>query len=135
MPSCCSVEAIKNTKLCKLYKGTKGFTNADPAWACHTYPSNFQLGSRNHNTGIPANRTVSVIMLSQIKLIFVAFNQGTEISAKRDSPAHVIRPLVLLPDFTPSPFTSMIFQSPSSPHTQNCSPPNYLHTPFSSKLN
>ena len=36
MPSCCSVEAIKNTKLCKLYKGTKGFTNADPAWARHT---------------------------------------------------------------------------------------------------
>ena len=33
MPSCCSVEAIKNTKLCKLYEGTKGFTNADPAWA------------------------------------------------------------------------------------------------------
>ena len=33
MPSCCSVEVIKNTKLCKLYKGTKGFTNADPAWA------------------------------------------------------------------------------------------------------
>ena len=50
------------------------------------------------------------------KLIFVAFSQGAEISLKGASLAHVIRALVLYPDFTSSLLTSPIFQSPPSKH-------------------
>ena len=52
------------------------------------------------------------------ELIFVAFNLGAGFSAKRGSPAHVIRPLSSpYPNFTPSPLISPIFQS-SRAHTQ-----------------
>ena len=52
------------------------------------------------------------------RLIFVAFNYGVEILAKRTSPPHVIRPLVLWPDFTSIPLTSPIFQSPANTQTK-----------------
>ena len=67
------------------------------------------------------------------RLSFVAFNYGVEILAKRTSPPHVIRPLVLWPDFTSIPLTSPIFQSPVNTQTkfQSPAPPQHLHTPFS----
>ena len=43
--------------------------------------------------------------------------------ASKDVPAHVIRPLVLLPDFTPSPLTLPIFQS-APEHTHKISAPS-----------
>ena len=52
------------------------------------------------------------------RLIFVAFNYGVEILAKRTSPPHVIRPLVLWPDFTSIPLTSPIFQGPANTQTK-----------------
>ena len=60
------------------------------------------------------------------KVDFVAFNYGAEIFAKRASPAHVIRPLVLRPDFTPSPLTLTIFQSPPNTHKIIALPVNFF---------
>ena len=67
------------------------------------------------------------------RLIFVAFNYGVEILAKRTSPPHVIRPLVLRPDFTSIPLTPPIFQSPANTQTkfQPPAPPQHLYTSFS----
>ena len=50
--------------------------------------------------------------------------------ASKDVAAHVIRPLVLLPDFTSSPLTLPIFQSLPNIHTR-FQPPTQNYTHFS----
>ena len=78
---------------------------------------NFRARSRHHNTGIPSNWLGCHIIA---KLIFVA-----GISAKRASPTHVIRLLVLWPYFTPFPWPHRFFKAPE--HTHKISAPTAQH--------
>ena len=48
------------------------------------------------------------------------------------SSAHVISPLVLLPDFTPTPWPHRFFKAPLAQTPKICGPPpKHLYTPFS----